>query len=85
MKVIKDAVLTKKIETNAFQWKISFKFEENQIRLSPTPSQWIEEFLSLVTYNVDEISYVACFEHELIGAARKERRIRIFSQSDPYV
>ncbi len=38
-----------------------------------------------MTYNVDEISFVACFEHELIGSARDDKKIRIFSQSDPYV
>ena len=64
---------------------MSFKFEDNLIKLSPSPKQWIDEFISLITYNVDEISFVACFEHELIGSAREERKIRIFSPSDPYV
>jgi hypothetical protein len=64
---------------------MSFNFEDNLIKLSPSPQQWIYEFISLITYNVDEISFVACFEHELIGSAREERKIRIFSASDPYV
>ena len=34
---------------------------------------------------MDEISHVTCFEHEIIGLAREEGKIRIFSQSDPYV
>jgi hypothetical protein len=28
---------------------------------------------------------VACFKHEIIGHAREEEKIRIFSQHDPYV
>jgi hypothetical protein len=66
---------------------MSFKFDpqDNLIKLTPSPKEWIYEFISLITFNVDEISHVACFEHELIGSAREERKIRIFSQSDPYV
>jgi hypothetical protein len=37
--VLNDAVLTKRIEINDFQWKMSFKFDtqDNLIKLTPSP------------------------------------------------
>lgn len=62
-----------------------FDKEDGLIKLQPSPQQWIEEFTSLINYNVSEISFVACFQHEVIGASREEGRIRCFSPLDPYV
>eukprot|EP00350_Pseudokeronopsis_sp_OXSARD2_P007280 CAMPEP_0170554562 /NCGR_PEP_ID=MMETSP0211-20121228/12418_1 /TAXON_ID=311385 /ORGANISM="Pseudokeronopsis sp., Strain OXSARD2" /LENGTH=135 /DNA_ID=CAMNT_0010863715 /DNA_START=31 /DNA_END=435 /DNA_ORIENTATION=- len=81
-----DAILHKRMEKRILlKIKLVFNKETGEVQLSPPVSEWIQEMVGLITYNVDEISLVPCFQANEIGNARENSKVRIFEKNDEYI
>lgn len=87
MHLAKDPVLAK-INENRYQLKIEviFRKEAGQVQLQPSVEEYLEEIARLIRYNVEELSYVPCFQANEIGNAREDGKVKIFEkQGDVFI